>query len=169
MRRKSATKSPAGRGGRQPAPVPLIGTAVAAALVIISSLGPWARVSTEAYVGAGAGAVTMRGTAVDGWITLVLGAIAATLLVWRLARPQLPGYVLAVALVLLFTSGVLATTNWLDLANATGDFSSHRLPAAGPGFTRTGVGVAWGLIITTCASWAGVAAGVYQLRKERFS
>jgi hypothetical protein len=113
--------------------------------------------------------VMMSGTAVDGWITLVLAVIAAGLVVWRLARPQLPGYVLAVSLVLLFTSGVLATTNWLDVANSTGEFSSHKLPAAGPGFTRTGVGVAWGLIITTFASWAGVAAGAYQLRKEHFS
>lgn len=168
MRRKPATRSPAGRGGRLPAAAPLLITAAASALVIISSLGPWARVSSEAYVGAGAGGVTVRGTAADGVITLVLGAIAAGLLVWRLARPRLPGYVLAVAVVLLITSGVLATTNWLDLANATGDFSSDRLPAAAPGFIRTGVGVAWGLIITTSASWTGVAAGVYQLRKEHF-
>lgn len=168
MRRKAATRSPAGRGGRLPAAAPLLITAVAAVLVVISSLGPWARVSTEAYVGAGAGGVTVRGIAVDGVITLVLGALATVLLVWRLARPQLPGYLLAVALVLLITSGVLATTNWLDLGNASGDFSSDRLPAAAPGYIRTGVGVAWGLIITTCASWAGVAAGVYQLRKEHF-
>jgi hypothetical protein len=148
--------------------VPLLIVAVAAALVIIGSLGPWARVSTEAYVGAGASGVTVRGIAIDGVITLVLGAIAAALLVWRLARPQLPGYVLAVSLVLLFTSGVVATTNLLDLANATGDFSSANLPAAGPGFLRTGVSIAWGLMITTCAAWAGVAVGTYQLRKEHF-
>ena len=168
MRRKSATKSSTDRGGRLPAAAPLLITAAAAALVVISSLGPWARVSTEAYVGAGAGGVTVRGIAVDGWITLILGAIAAGLLVWRLARPQLPGYVLAVALVLLLTSGVVATTNWFDVGNATGDFSSARLPAAAPGFVRTGVSVAWGLMVATCAAWAGVAAGVYQLWKEHF-
>lgn len=168
MRRKPATRSPASRGGRLPAASPLLITAVAAVLVVIGSLGPWARVSTEAYVGTGAGEVTVRGIAVDGVITLVLGALATGLLAWRLARPQLPGYVLAVALVLLITSGVLATTNWMDLGNATGDFSSDRLPAAPAGFIRTGVGVAWGLIFTTCASWAGVAAGAYQLKKELF-
>lgn len=174
MRRKAATgrkpvaRSPAGRAGRKSISPPLLIAAAAAVLVIIGSLVPWARVSTEAYVGTGVGGVTVRGTAVDGVITLALGALAAGLLAWRLARPQLPGYVLAVALVLLFTSGVVATTNWLDLANGTGDFSSDRLPAAGLGYIRTGVGVAWGLIITTAASWAGVAAGAYQLRNEHF-
>lgn len=174
MRRRPATRrspgarSPAGRGGWLPASALLLIAAGAAVLVVIGSIGPWARVSTEAYVGAGAGGVTVRGISVDGVITLVLGALAMGLLVWRLARPQLPGYVLAVALVLLITSGILATTNWLDLANTTGDFSSDRLPAAAPGYIRTGVGVAWGLIITTCASWAAVAAGAYQLRKESF-
>jgi len=168
MRRKPVTRSPAGGGGRLSASTPQLIVAAGAALVIIGSLGPWARVSTEAYVGAGAGVVTVSGTSVDGWITLILGAIAAGLLVWRLARPQLPGYVLALSLVLLVTSGVVATTNLLELGNATGDFSSANLPAAGPGFVRTGVSVAWGLVITTCAAWAGVAAGAYQLWKERF-
>jgi hypothetical protein len=137
-------------------------------LVVIGSLGPWARVSTEAYVGTGASGVTVRGIAVDGVITLVLGAIATALLGWRLARPQAPGYAVAVSLVLLFTSGVLAITNLLDAGNATGDFSSANLPAAAPGFIRTGVGVAWGLVMTTGAAWAGVAAGAYQFWKEHF-
>ena len=138
MRRKSATKSSTDRGGRLPAAAPLLITAAAAALVVISSLGPWARVSTEAYVGAGASGVTVRGIAVDGGITLVLGAIAAGLLGWRLARPQLGGYALAGSLVLLFTSGVLAVTNLLDVGNASGDFNAATLPAAGQGFIRTG-------------------------------
>jgi hypothetical protein len=71
-------------------------------------------------------------------------------------------------LVLLFTSGVLAITNLLDVGNATGDFNSASLPGAAPGFIRTGVGVAWGLVITTCASWAAVAALAYQFWKEQF-
>lgn len=169
MRRKSATKSSAGRGLWLSAPKPLLIAAVAGVLVIIGSLGPWARVSSEAYVGADAGGVTVRGIAVDGVITLVLGVIATGLLGWRLARPQVPGYALAVSLVLLITSGVLAITNLLDVGNGSGDFNSANLPEAAPGFIRTGVGVAWGLVITTCAAWAGVAAGVYQLWKEHFT
>ena len=187
MPRKAATRSTAcrrpcgrltpdataGRGAWLSASPPLLIAAAAAVLVIISSIFPWARVSTEAYVGAGVGAgaraVTVSGTAVDGWITLVLGAIATGLLGWRLARPKLTGYALAVSLVLLVTSGVVATTNLLDVGYATGDFNVATLPAAEPGFIRTGISVAWGLVVTTSASWAGAAAAAYQLWKEHFN
>lgn len=111
----------------------------AAALVVIGSMGPWATVLDI---------VSINGLDADGSITIVLGLIAA---VTALARASGRGaWTLIVAAVSFALSGLIGIVDWADVES---------LADEAPGFAE----VAWGLILMTMASLAGVVLSLVGL------
>lgn len=80
--------------------IPLF-AAAAALLVVVGSMGPWARVLF----------ISVNGTDGDGAITLVLGILAGLLAVVRLARPAMRGVMFVAGLAFL---GAAAVGVWGD-------------------------------------------------------
>ena len=148
-------------------PLPLVISVGAAILLIIGSVSSWANVRNEAYVGNEIRIVSVTGTDADGYVTLAFGALTLMFVVWRLARRHANWLVLGGSVALLLISGILSVTNLMDLGASTGAFSAHNLPSLGGAFVRTQVGVGWGLIVVTAASWAGLTSVAYQYWQDQ--
>jgi hypothetical protein len=156
---------------RAPPPsLPLIIAVASAALVVIGSVGPWARVPGYSDVYSGqdedVGVFWVKGTEApgmipligDGMVSLILGGVAGALALWRLVRPNSSAFVLLAVFILLLVSGMLGVANWGNAENIP-----RRNPAL---FFPEDVEVSWGLIMMALAAWPGVASTAYQLWKD---
>ena len=150
--------------------VPLLVAVGSAVLIIIGSLGPWARVpGYRAVYGSadeGVDVFWVMGTAApgiiplvgDGIISLIFGGVAGALALWRLVRPDSSAFVLLAVFILVLVSGMLGVANWGNAEN---------IPQRDPtSFFPGDVEVSWGLILMTLAAWPGVVSSAYQLWKD---
>ena len=161
---------PTARRGALPLSAPLLFAVGSAVLVIIGSLAPWAHAPSFGYVygftGNEAHVLTVNGTAAhgmiplmgDGMVPLVLGSIAAVLVVWRLAWSRASGFVLGTVIALLLVSGVIGMVNWSNPGS---------IPSPDPSsFFKGDVAASWGVMMMTIAAWSGLLATAYQLWKD---
>ena len=149
-------------------PISMFVCAASAALAIIGSLGPWARVPTyEASYGTaapGEGVFWVMGLEApgmipvfgDGAVVLVMASLAGILALWRMVwPPKSSGFVLSGILCLLLLSAVIGTFNWA--------YPGFIPQADSRTFFKGSVEVSWGLIVLTAGLWPGVVAAGYQL------
>ena len=149
-------------------PVAMLVCCVSVALAIIGALGPWARVPTyEASYGgatAGEGVFWVMGLEApgmvpfvgDGAVILVMAAMSAALILWRLIwPPKSSGFILSAILCLLLLSAVIATINWA--------YPGYIPQADSRTYFKSNVEVSWGLIVLCIGIWPGVIAAAYQL------
>lgn len=149
-------------------PVAMLVCCVSVALAIIGALGPWARVPTyEASYGAataGEGVFWVMGLEApgmvpfvgDGAVILVMAAVSAALILWRLIwPPKSSGFILSAILCLLLLSAVIATINWA--------YPGYIPQADSRTYFKSNVEVSWGLIVLCIGIWPGVLAAAYQL------
>jgi hypothetical protein len=158
------------RRATRPFSVPLVVALVSAVLVVVGSVGPWARVpgyrnvysnqagDVDVFWMKGVEAPGMIPLVGDGMVSLILGGVAGALVLWRLARPGSSAFVLLAVFILLLVSGMLGVANWSNAGNIP-----QRDPAA---FFPGDVEVSWGLIMMTLAAWPGVVSSAYQLWKD---
>ena len=139
-------------------------------MVIIGSIGPWARVpgyssvygngseNSNVFWVYGTEATGMIPLIGDGMVSLILGSIAGGLTLWRLVWPASSAFLLLTVFILLLVSGAIGAVDWANVAN---------IPRGDPtAFFPGDVEVSWGLIITALAAWPGVASTAYQLWKD---
>ena len=129
------------------APAPWVVGLVAAGLMVLGGLGPWATVLDVASV---------NGTEGDGWFLIGGGVVlGAALLAWRRrARRRLPALGIAAGVVgALVAFYDLSTID--DLADGTGGFGGN--------LVETG----WGLYVSVLGSLLAVVACVLLLRMTR--
>ena len=136
--------------------VPRLVAAGAPVLVVFGSTRTWARISGERFVGDAVDVLSVNGTAGDGVATLLLGAVAGVLFLWRLVRPYASGFLPGTAIVALMIVAVVGMLNWLDAAHMPGVDQHGK-------YFRTGVQAGWGLIVLTLAAGAGAVALAYQI------
>ena len=149
-------------------PIPMIVCAVSAALAIVGSLGPWARVPTyQASYGAvgeeegvfwvmGLDAPGMVPLIGDGMLVLVMASLAGALTLWRLVHPpKSSGFILLAILILLTLSAVIGTVNWA--------YPGYIPQADSRTYFKGSVEVSWGLVVMAVGLWPGVLASAYQL------
>ena len=137
-----------------PSLVPLVAMGMIV-LVIIGSIAPWARVSGEAHIGGEIPAFSINGTDADGIYTLILAVVAGVLVLWRIVRPGLSGFVLGTASLLLLICSPIGVGNWMLVERIRGPEEVFL-------FQRE-VAVAWGLIMVTLASFPALVCAGYQL------
>ena len=147
-------------------PLPLLLTAGAAALVVLGSFTSWADVRFVTYAGDQVRVVSVNGTDAAGYVMLAAGSLCALLVIWRLVRQRSNWLALAGMFILFLFSGIVGVANVMDVSASTGAFAPQNIPGLG-GFVPTGVGVGWGLIVATVASWAGLVPVAYLLRRDQ--
>jgi long-subunit acyl-CoA synthetase (AMP-forming) len=120
---------PASDGTASPLSTPLALRAIAlltllcAALVIVGSLGVWADEP--------AAELTANGTEGGGLITLVLGAIAAGLMLWRFARPHRKWLPVGLASLMFITAIVAVAANWPNVSRMLPETDNDVNPGTG--------------------------------------
>ena len=131
-------------------PVAMLVCAAGVALAIVGALGPWARVPTYGATYGNAtgpeGIFWVRGLEApgmvplvgDGAVVLVMVALSAGLILWRLIwPPKSSGFVLLCILTLLLLAAVIGTVNWL--------FPGNIPQADSRTYFKASVEVSWGL------------------------
>ena len=149
-------------------PVAMFLALFGAALAILGTFSPWARVPTyEASYGAaaaGEGVFWVMGTEApgmiplfgDGTVVLVMVSLAAVLILWRMVwPPKSSGFILSAIICLLLLSAVIGTVN---LA-----YPGYIPQADSRTYFKGSVEVSWGLVIMCVGLWPGVLAAAYQL------
>lgn len=137
---------------------------LAAALVIVGSIGPWARMWAVGFVGEDVHAFYINGISGDGRVTLVLGILAAVLILWRLLRRRSSTWstiVQSAAIVILVIAGLVGVFNWSELDEVSG-------ADLGAKYLRYGFQPGWGLILVTVTGFTGAAALAYQIWRDHF-
>ncbi len=141
---------------------------ISVALVMVGAVSPWARVPGYKAIydrpGAAADVFWVRGTEApgmiplvgDGLVILVLAALAAVMVLWRLLRPpKSSGFILLALFILLLLAALVGVVNWANAGN---------IPRADSrAFFSGSVEVSWGLILLCLSIWPGVLATAYQL------
>jgi hypothetical protein len=122
-------------------------TAIAALLVLVGSIGPWATVLDLK---------TMSGMDTsDGAITLVAGIVAGVFTLLRVARPDRRTALMAVAFVAFLVAALLGLIDWLDLRDMVGVTDLEQDPFFGEIADDIAVNVGWGLVMLTVSAIAG--------------
>jgi len=114
------------------APMFAIGAAI---LVLVGSIGPWAKFF----------ALTKSGTDGDGQLTLILSLIAGGCVLARILRRDRRTLLMGIAAACFAISAIVGIYDWYDVETA--------LPENEFGFELE---VGWGLVLVTIASIAGV-------------
>ena len=127
-----------------------------AVCAVVGSSGPWASVAGELYSGGQVERFQIDGMIGDGAFTLGLSAAAALLILMRVARSRISGFLTGTAAVLLMVATLTAMLNWVDVGNMPGVYEPGK-------YYHTDARAAWGLIMTTLGSAAGAVAMAFQV------
>ena len=150
--------------GSRSLPAPELFGLLTALLVIIGSASAWVRIWGVGFVGDEVEIINVNGTIGDGRVTLALGILAATVLLWRLFRRRsttLSTIALGATIVILVITGLVGVFNWSELNKIPGlDYGSK--------FFQYGFQPGWGLILVTVAGLTGAATLAYQMRNDHF-
>ena len=128
----------------------------AAVCAVVGSSGPWASVAGELYSGGQVERFQIDGMIGDGAFTLGLSAAAALLILLRVARSRISGFLTGTAAVFLMVATVAAMLNWVDVGNMPGVYEPGK-------YYHTDARAAWGLMMTTLGSAAGAVAMAFQV------
>lgn len=116
------------------------------------------------FVGEDVHAFYINGISGDGRVTLVLGILAAVLILWRLLRRRSSTWstiVQSAAIVILVIAGLVGVFNWSELDEVSG-------ADLGAKYLRYGFQPGWGLILVTVTGFTGAAALAYQIWRDHF-
>ena len=138
--------------------MPLAGSValVAAVSAVVGSSGPWASVAGELYTGGQVDRFQVGGMIGDGAFTLGLSAAAGLLILFRLIRGRISGFLTGLAALFLLVAALTAMLNWVDVGNMPGVFEPGK-------YYHTDARAAWGLLMTTFGSAAGAVLLAYQV------
>ena len=145
-------------------PIPELFGLLAAALVIVGSLFPWARMWAEEFVGQDVDIIYISGMNGDGRVTLGLGILAAILVLWTILRRRSSTWstvVHSTAIVILVVVGLVGVFNWSELDDISG-------VDLGVKYLRYGFQPGWGLILLTVSGFTGAVALAYQVWSDHF-
>ncbi|MGH2586889.1 MAG: hypothetical protein ACRDJE_18400 [Dehalococcoidia bacterium] len=127
--------------------LPLIAV-IAAALVVVGSLGPWA----EAL-----GFLTVNGTDGDGVMTLVLGVGAGAAMTPLVVRPRQRVWLAAIAALCFLLAGTIGLYDWVNFTRMVSETQVRGL-----------VSLRWGLPLLTVSAVVGlIVSGIHFLNEIR--
>ena len=116
------------------------------------------------FAGEDVDALYINGISGDGRVTLVLGILAAVLILWRLLRRRASTWstiVQSAAIVILVIAGLVGVFNWSELDEISG-------ADLGVEYLRYGFQPGWGLILVTVTGFTGAASLAYQIWNDHF-
>ena len=137
----------------------MIALAGAGLVIVGSAVGPWANVAGELHAGGQIERFQIGGMVGDGMFTLSLSAAAALVILWRIVRGRVSGFLTGLAVLLLLVSAVMGMLNWVDIDNMPGVY------VPGKHF-HSDARAAWGLLTTTFGAAIGAVAMAYQVWKD---
>ena len=138
-------------------PLMALGALLAATLAAVgSAVGPWASVAGELYTAGEIERFKVGGMVGDGVFTLSLSAAAGLVILWRMLRGRVSGFLTGMAVVLLLITAVIGMLNWVDISNMPGVYQPGK-------YYHTDARVAWGLLATTFGAAVSAAAMAYQV------
>ena len=135
---------------------------LAAVLLIVGSIRPWARTWGEGFFDEPIEVNYVNGINGDGQVTLAIGILAIAMILWRLLRPKSNTIVLAAAIVVFVIAGLVGVFNWSEVRQIAEVYRDAK-------YFRFGYDIGWGLILVTFAGFTGAGALAYQMWNDHFS
>ena len=149
------------RLGRIRLPATYLFGLLTAVLVVIGSTSPWLRTTGELFNG-DIEVTHVIGISGDGQATLAMGIFAGVLILWKVLRRRSSGIGLAAVILVLAIAGLVGVFNWSEL---------HRIPRIEGqtwSYFQFYYQAGWGLIVVTCAGFAGAIAMAYQMWNDSY-